>query len=165
MNKETFVIIGAVLASPFLGILATSFFNKRKTGAETHNLNISGEISIGDAWRKYGEKQEADALAQKLENTEIRKQMSELHAEFLVVTEELKELRKHREAMYAQAKVLADENKSYKERVETLEEEVKLLRAEVEKYRSQASPEHLAEVAHGIIETVKDQTIINNAQE
>lgn len=163
MNKENLILIGAVLASPFLGILVTSFFNKRKNGAETHNLNISGEISIGDAWRKYGEKQEEDAKAQKIENAEMRKQMAELHSQFLVVSEELKELKLHREKLYEQASILAKENKDYKNRVDTLEAEVKVLKAEVEKYKGQSSPDHLAEVAHDVIEKIKDQTIINNA--
>lgn len=60
MKNETILIISAVLGAPFLGILVTSIFNKKRLGAETHNINIGGEISLSDGWHKYAMQQQKD---------------------------------------------------------------------------------------------------------
>lgn len=80
MDKNTLLIISAVMASPFIGVWIKSMFDKKKMGAETHNLNISGEISIGDAWQKYAKKQEDDA-------TSLRKEVADLKQMFTVLTQ------------------------------------------------------------------------------
>lgn len=61
MNKETAVTI----VSLFIGSTALTkgiewFWNRKKTGAETHNLNITGDISIGTAWQEYARQMETN---------------------------------------------------------------------------------------------------------
>ena len=63
MDKTTLLIMSAMLTSPLIAVLIQSFFNKKRTGAEVQNLNVSGEISIGDAWKIYAEKQEQNNMS------------------------------------------------------------------------------------------------------
>ena len=95
MNTQTLlIIIGAVLASPFLGILATNVFSKRKIGAETHNLNITGELSLSEGWQKYASQQQKDKeelrteFSKKIEDLkyEHKKEISEMKEEFALIT-------------------------------------------------------------------------------
>lgn len=158
MTSENIILISAIFASPFIGILITSFFNKNKTGAETHQINLSGEISIGDAWMKYAKQQEENAKTQKQENKDIRTEMADLKTKLLEVTESLRVMQIHKEEMYKQNVVLAQENKTYQHRVETLEGQVLELQKEVEKYKGiDTSIQHAADLIHAKVEEVKTE--------
>lgn len=114
MSKETLLLLGAIISSPFIGILIKSFFEKGKTGAETHNLNISGEISIGDAWAKYAEK--------------IGEDFKNLNARFDALNAKFEVLKKEKE-------LLAVETELKDKKIKQLEARILVLEQEIETYK------------------------------
>lgn len=80
MNNNL-VIIGAIVASPFLGALVNNYFSKRKTGAETHNLNITGEISVNEALK-------SDITYFRNQILELRGDIDKMQSALTVVTSE-----------------------------------------------------------------------------
>lgn len=114
MSKETILLLTAVISTPFMGVLIASWFNKNKTSAETHNLNISGEINIGKAWQGYAAKMEGDFK-------ELSLKFDELSRKFDVIKLE--------------KDVLAIETKEKDARIKHLEERIVILEAEVRKYQ------------------------------
>ena len=111
MDKHTLLILTGMLTSPFIAVWVQGFFNKKKTGAEVQNLNISGEISIGDAWKRYAEKQE--------ENTKnLRDDFKELRNEF-------EKMKREKDAeIHAKDKKIQE----LEHRIETLEAEIEMHR-------------------------------------
>lgn len=87
MSKDNLIFIASVLTAPILSVIVTGLLNRKKTGAETHNINIGGEISISESWQKY-------ALQQQKDKDELRKefkaQIDELKADHAKEIELLK---------------------------------------------------------------------------
>ena len=116
MDKNTLLIMSAMLTSPFIAVWVQGIFNKRRTGAEIQNLNISGEISIGDAWKVYAQKQE--------DNTkDLRADFKELQIKFLTLSKEFETMKREKDAkIYAKDKKI----EQLEHRIEILEEEIAL---------------------------------------
>ncbi len=81
INNSTLVILGAVLASPFLGVLVSNVFSRKKIDADARTTNIGGEISIGDAWMKYATKMHEDFEG-------LEKKFNELNVKFDTMKDE-----------------------------------------------------------------------------
>lgn len=75
MNNQTLILIGTIIASPFLGAFINNLFSKSKVQAETHKINITGEISIGEAWEKY-------AVRMRVDMEELQVKIAKLSKEF-----------------------------------------------------------------------------------
>lgn len=116
MDKNTILLIGALFASPFIGDFVKGFFNKRKNGAEIQNLNISGEISIGDAWKDYAKNQEQINKSLIEEIKDLRANIFSLNKEFIVMNQQ-----KDAEIVIKDKKIQDLEN-----RIDTLEKEVEI---------------------------------------
>lgn len=135
MTKETILLLSAILSSPLIGMWIKSMFERTKIGAETHNLNISGEISIGDAWKKYAEKME--------------ERLNELNVRFEILEENFALLKLDRDRLIAENRVkealnkklslenasLVKENADYKKRIGDLELRVVELEKSLEAYK------------------------------
>ncbi len=159
MSNQTIILITAIFASPFIGVLISSFFTRRKTGAEANNLHISGEINIGEAWQKYGLQMQNDlkALSERFET--LSKEFEKIKVEKERIAEENFEKDIINKKIYAQNQELVQQGKQYLDRIGILESKVVDLEREVEKYKGQSSPEHLAQVAHQAIDMIKDKTV------
>lgn len=138
MTKEIIIIIGAMFASPFIGIWIKGLFDKNKTSAETNNIQITGEVSIADAWQKYAHNIQSD--------------FEKLRHEFAQLSAKFEEIRYEKEA-------LATLTKQKDTKIKELEERIVLLEAEIEKYKKESSPQYLATKAHIAIENIKNKAI------
>lgn len=154
MTATNIAILSAIVGSPIIGIFVTSFYNKGKTKAEINAVNIGAEKTLGDGWKEYAAQQKADAKAQKEENQKIVQQMSELQINFIQLTKDFEEMKQNRESLYTQSANLLKENKAKDGKIVELEGRIAVLEEQVKKYETQSSPDHLAEVAHGVIDSV-----------
>lgn len=124
MNKETILIITSatvsVLASPFVVTWIQGMMDKNKKTAEVHNLNISGEISIGESWQKY-------AMQQQRDKEELRKEFIErITRQDIVHTSQIKDLEEKFNLII----------KSKDSRIFELEKRVEELQLEINKYKN-----------------------------
>lgn len=108
MNKDTILILVSVLSTPLLGAVVSNYFARRKTSAETKNLNITGEIQVAQIYKDY-------ALQQQRDKEELRK-------EFTDKIESMK-------VEFSNITAIKDN------RIKILEDKVDELQKEVEKYR------------------------------
>lgn len=115
MTKETIVILLSVLSAPFLGALISSYFGRRKTSAETHNLNVTGEISLGDSWQKYAIQQQKDKEELRKEFTDRINELKQDHNDEIAKLKA--EFTKITDAKDAKIQILED-------RIQELEDEV-----------------------------------------
>lgn len=82
MNKDNWItILSLTLGSGVVTALIQWFQNRRKSGVETHNLSISGEISIGDAWRKYAEQAQKDMNLLRADFEQLQRNFNALKSE------------------------------------------------------------------------------------
>jgi len=119
MSKEALIILMSILSTPFLGALVSKYFERNKTKAETHNINIGGEISLGEGWQKY-------AIQQRQDKEELRK-------EFNVRMDEMR--KEHADQVTLLKSELARVIEAKDERIRTLEGKVHELEKEVAKYK------------------------------
>lgn len=72
--QNNILLITAILASPLLAAVVSNFFAKKKTNAESHLLNITGEVSLSDGWQKYAKKLEEiiEAQDKKITSMDVR---------------------------------------------------------------------------------------------
>ncbi len=79
MNKETWIaIISLTLGSTVITKGVELFLNRNKTRAETHTINIGGEISIGTAWKEYADQAKKDLESLRVD---FQKKFDDLGAE------------------------------------------------------------------------------------
>lgn len=120
MTKDNIIIVTSFLASPFVAIWVKSYFDKGRTASETHNLNISGEISIGESWQKY-------ALQQQRDKEELRKEFTErMNIQDASHLEQMKKLEEKFNVII----------KSKDDRIYELEKRVEELQLEINKYKN-----------------------------
>lgn len=82
MSKEEIItILATTLGSGTMVAVISYFQNRRKTGAETHNLNISGEINIGEAWQKYAMQMAEDMRKMQTEMAQLRVDFEKIKSE------------------------------------------------------------------------------------
>lgn len=139
MTKETILLLISILSTPFLGALVSNYFSRKKTSAEAHNLNITGEINIGDSWQKY-------AMQQQRDKEELRK-------EFADRINALKEDHKMEidliKMEFSRITLAKDD------RINILEGKVKELENEVGKYKGIS--EHAVDIIHTKIDEAKNE--------
>lgn len=126
MVNHLIEIIGAGaigVLTTILGILAM----KRKTNAETENLEIEGETNIGEAWAKYAAQMKKDKDEIRNEFSGQMQKMQELH------TKEIDAIKKEFELRLKEKDV---ESKKKDERITVLEKQVGDLQMEVAKYKN-----------------------------
>lgn len=118
MDKHTLLIVIGMLGSSVIGIFIQAFFNLKKNGAETQNLTITGEISIGTAWQQYAKQQEEDTK-------KLRADFKELQANFLKLGSDFETMKKEKDAeIHAKDKKI----KELSDRIDILESEVEMHR-------------------------------------
>ena len=139
MSKETILILISILSTPLLGALVSNYFARRKTSAETQNLNITGEINIGESWQKY-------AFQQQKDKEELRKEF----------TDKINELKAdHKTEIELMRVEFSKITLAKDQRIEILEEKVKNLQTEVAKYKGMG--EHAAEILHQKVDEAKEE--------
>lgn len=116
MDKNTILILVSVLSAPFLGQLIVKMFDRKKSGAETHNINITGEISISEQWQKYALQQQKDK--------------EELRTEFADKLKRLESLIEEKEMQHASVIAIKDRQ------ILSLQERVGVLEKELSEYRN-----------------------------
>lgn len=141
MSTETLVILMSVLSTPFLGILVAKFFERNKTDAETHNINIGGEISLSDGWQKY-------AVQQKEDKEELRK-------EFNLRIDDLQ--KQHSSEIVKLKDEFTKVTNAKDERIKVLENKVSELEKEVSKYKGVGT--HIVDMVHTKVEEIKNEII------
>lgn len=135
MNKESLMlIITSIIASPFVAALIKSFVDKNKTSAEAQNIQITGEINIGDAWKKYAKKIEDDYK-------DLCLKFGELDRKFDLLKEEKEEL--------------AEATREKDRKIVELTERVGALELEVHKYKTIADTIQTA--AHEAVDEIADK--------
>lgn len=142
MNKDTIVILISVLSTPVLGALVAQYFGRKKTKEEVKNLNITGEINLGDSWQKY-------ALQQQKDKEELRKEF----------TEKIESLRndhnKEIEIMRAEFNEITDAKNI---RIKILEDRVQELETEVNKYKNiNNTIDLVTETIHNSVSSASEQ--------
>lgn len=131
MNSQTLTIVIALLTSQVMVVIAQSILSKSKNGAEVANIKITGEVSVGEAWKKYANQIQGDFNTLRLEFEELSKQF--------------KSLRQEKEELAIQT---LDKDK----KIIALEERIVVLEKEVEKYKGMADT--IKDAAHTAIEDV-----------
>lgn len=170
MNKDTITIIIAVISTPFLGVLISSLFGRKKTDAETHNINIGGEISIGKEWENYGLQQKQDRkelreefiasinslkAEHELRFNALQTSYNKIATDYLTLQSDFDALKREFEQVKTEKERLALENKTLVERVKSLETQVSLLQDEVDKYKGVGN--HIAEIMHSKVNEIQNE--------
>lgn len=122
MSKETLLLLSAITASPFIGVWIKGIFDKKKTDAETHNVNVSGELNIG----KYG----MDMANQ------WRSDFDKLSLRFENLERKFDSLKKDKEKLEEENIEKDIQNRAYKKRIGELEVRVSDLEKLVEHYKN-----------------------------
>ena len=139
MSNETMIILISILSTPLLGALVSNYFARRKTSAETQNLNITGEINIGESWQKYAFQQQKDKEELRKEFTD---KINELKADHKIEIELMR-------VEFSKITLAKDE------RIQILEDKVKNLQTEVAKYKGMG--DKITDMVHTKVDEIKNE--------
>lgn len=133
MDKQTILfLLGGGIVTPLITLLITWLVNKNKTKAETQNINITGEVGVGDFGLRYATKIEAD-------NDKLRVHLDKVIEEFesrlkrmeIALEEEKEENAKLKEEKI----ILIQEKKDLNIKIDNLEARIDILEKELKKYQ------------------------------
>lgn len=139
MNQDTAILLVSILSTPLLGAMVSNYFARKKTLAETRNLNVTGEITIGESWQKY-------ALQQQQDKAELRKEF----------TDKINELKQdHLDEMALLKLEFSRITKAKDERIKILEDKVDELQLEVSKYKGISAD--AVDIIHQKVDEARDE--------
>lgn len=157
----TSIIIAIIAAVGGTGL--TLWFGRRKTGAETQNLVVSGELMIGDAWAKYAKQQKEDKDELRKEFQEkignLQASFNDLGIKFLELQREHNELSVKYQSLTEENNILKKERESREKRITDLEYEVSKLRDQLTKYQTlkvEQIEEAKVEIKNKVEETLEE---------
>ncbi len=134
MNSIVTVIV-AVLGSGAITSAIVAWSNKDKNKAQVHNMNIEGDLKIGENWREYAKQMSQDLTGVKTELTlihnkylDLEKKYNDLYAEHVIVQEE---------SRHDKSRIKELETKVQESEIRVKESEVRIesLQAELSKYK------------------------------
>lgn len=153
MNTTIQTILISLVTGGLGVAIANGYFNRKKSSAETHNLNITGGIDVGDFGMKAAAQMEA--RLNKVESDKailddkfdrLRESFNKVGSDYMSLQREFTVMKEEFEKVKIEKQTLAEKNVILLDRVGVLENQVVKLTAQVESYKSNG--EHLVDLAH-----------------
>lgn len=129
MSGNIYIVIGAILAAPFLGVLVDKLFSRKADDAAAKTANIVGEKTALDMYKEY-------TNDIKLDFDKLKKDFAELSMKFDSLREENDNVKAEKETLAGTALKLMEDNKIKDRRISDLEERVKSLEEELASYKN-----------------------------
>jgi len=107
IDENTAIIIASIVSAPFLAQLVMKIFDRHKTGAEVHNLNVTGEISVIGTYKTL-------ITDLKSEMEEMKAEMKAMKVQFALIVE----------SKDSEILMIKEKNRALEERVDVLETEL-----------------------------------------